>query len=172
MAYSLNRAQLIGNITRDPELRQIPGGSVVANFGIATNYTWKDQQGQKQEKTEFHNIVVWGKLAEIAGQYLKKGMKVFVEGRIQTREWQAEDGSKRYRTEINAENLIMLDRKNSESGVGAYAGFETYSGASQHAGIKNNQGYNDPVPYEEAGVGADEGTDRNKDSVPLDDLPF
>lgn len=108
---SLNRAQLIGNLTRDPELRQTSGGRSVASFGIATNSRWTDASGQTQEKTEFHNIVVWGKLADIAAQYLRKGSKIFVEGRIQSREWEGEDGVKRYRTEIVAENLIMLDRK-------------------------------------------------------------
>lgn len=172
MAYSLNRAQLIGNLTRDPEMRQIPGGSTVANFGIATNFTWKDQQGQKQEKTEFHNIVVWGKLAEIAGQYLRKGMKVFIEGRIQTREWQGEDGIKRYRTEIVAENFIMLDRKSGDGmGSGSYAGFEMYDGPSQHAGLKNNPqaNYDSPSTNDMASV---DSSSNNEDNVPLDDLPF
>lgn len=114
---SLNRAQLIGNLTRDPESRQIPGGQVVCSFGVATNFTWTSSSGEKQTKTEFHNIVAWGKLAEICGQYLKKGMKVFIEGRIQTREWDAEDGSKRNRTEINADNMIMLSNKNSDGGA-------------------------------------------------------
>jgi single-strand DNA-binding protein len=112
MAMSLNRVQLIGNLTRDPELRQIPGGQNVATFGIATNMRWKDQtSGEMKDKPEFHNVVAWRKLAEICGQYIRKGSKVFIEGRIQTRDWEAEDGSKRYRTEIVAENMIMLDRK-------------------------------------------------------------
>lgn len=108
---SLNRAQLIGNLTRDPELRQIPGGSTVASFSIATNFSWKDASGQRQDKAEFHNIVAWRKLAEICGQYLKKGAKVFIEGRIQTRDWEGEDGVKRYRTEIVADNMIMLGHR-------------------------------------------------------------
>jgi len=111
MAMSLNRAQLIGNLTRDPEMKQIPGGQVVTSFGIATNFTWTDQSGQKQSKVEFHNIVAWRKLAEICGQYLKKGSKVFVEGKIQTQDWEGEDGVKRYRTEIVIDNMIMLDKK-------------------------------------------------------------
>ena len=118
MAMSLNRAQLIGNVTRDPELRQIPGGQTVATFSVATNFTWTDSNGQRQEKAEFHNVVAWRKLAEIVGQYMKKGTKVYVEGRIQTREWEGEDGVKRYRTEIVADNIIMLDRKgNSGDGM-------------------------------------------------------
>ncbi|MEK7546416.1 MAG: single-stranded DNA-binding protein [Patescibacteria group bacterium] len=107
---NLNRAQLIGNLTRDPETRTTPNGQTVSSFGVATSSTWKDASGQKQERVEFHNIVAWGKLAEICQQYLGKGRKVFVEGRIQTREWQATDGAKKNRTEIVAENMIMLDK--------------------------------------------------------------
>ncbi len=119
MAMSLNRVQLIGNLTRDPEIKQIPGGTTVASFGVATNFTWKDSNGERQSKTEFHNIVAWRRLAEICGQYLKKGGKIFVEGRLQTRDWEGEDGVKRYRTEIVADNMIMLDRKGEAiSGVG------------------------------------------------------
>lgn len=107
---SLNRAQIIGNLTRDPELRTTTSGQTVANFGVATSSVWTDAAGQRQEKTEFHNIVVWGKLAEICGQYLAKGRKVFVEGRLQTREWEGQDGQKRRTTEIVADTMIMLDR--------------------------------------------------------------
>lgn len=107
---SLNRAQLIGNLTRDPELRTTPAGTSVCSFGIATNRAFTDAQGQKQEQVEFHNIVAWAKLAEICGQYLAKGRRVFVEGRLQTREWQGQDGIKRRSTEIVAEDMIMLDR--------------------------------------------------------------
>ena len=104
----LNRAMIIGNLTRDPEVRTTSGGQNVASFGIATNRAWKDASGQRQEKTEFHNIVAWGKLADICSQYLAKGRKVYIEGRLQTRDWEAQDGSKRQRTEIVAENMIML----------------------------------------------------------------
>jgi len=121
MAMSLNRAQIIGNLTRDPEMRQIPGGQVVTSFSIATNFTWTDQSGQKQDRAEFHNIVAWRKLAEICGQYLKKGSKVYIEGKLQTRSWEAEDGSKKYRTEIVADNMIMLDKKGNTTGTPAPA---------------------------------------------------
>lgn len=107
---NLNRAQLIGNLTRDPETRTTPNGQTVSSFGVATSSTWKDASGQKQERVEFHNIVAWGKLAEICQQFLGKGRKVFVEGRLQTREWQGTDGVKKNRTEIVAENMIMLDK--------------------------------------------------------------
>ena len=107
---NLNRAQIIGNLTRDPESRTTPNGQTVSSFSIATTYTYKDANGQKVEKPEFHNIVAWGKLAEICSQFLAKGRKVYAEGRLQTREWTGQDGQKRNRTEIIAENVILLDR--------------------------------------------------------------
>lgn len=107
---NLNRAMIIGNLTRDPETRTTPNGQTVTNFSIATSFVWKDASGAKQEKPEYHNIVAWGKLAEICQQFLGKGRKVYVEGRLQTRDWEGQDGVKRYRTEIVAENMIMLDR--------------------------------------------------------------
>lgn len=107
---NLNRAMIIGNLTRDPESRTTATGQNVCNFSVATSSQWTDASGQKQERTEYHNIVAWGKLADICTQYLGKGRKVYVEGRLQTRDWEAQDGSKRNRTEIVAENMIMLDR--------------------------------------------------------------
>jgi len=104
----LNRAMIIGNITRDPEVRTTPNGHNVSSFGVATNRYWTDASGQKQSQVEYHNAVLWGKLADIAGQYLHKGDKVYIDGRLQTRDWTAQDGGKRTRTEIVAENLIML----------------------------------------------------------------
>ncbi len=118
---NLNRAMIIGNLTRDPETRTTPNGQTVATFGVATSSSWKDAAGQKQERVEFHNIVAWGKLAEICQQYLGKGRKVYVEGRLQTREWQGQDGAKRNRTEIVCDNMIMLDRAPQGSGSGAAA---------------------------------------------------
>ncbi len=113
---SLNRVQLIGNLTRDPELRTTASGQSVVNFGVATNRQYKDANGQKQDQAEFHNIVAWGKLADICSQYLTKGRQVFVEGRLQTRDWEAQDGSKRRTTEIVAENMIMLGGPGGRSG--------------------------------------------------------
>lgn len=107
---NLNKAMVIGNLTRDPEIRTTPNGQTVASFSVATNYVWTDQSGQKRDKAEFHNVVAWRRLAEIVGQYLKKGSKVYIEGRMQTRDWVGQDGVKRYRMEIIAENMIMLDR--------------------------------------------------------------
>lgn len=107
---NLNKAMIIGNLTRDPETRNTPSGQTVSSFSVATNLVWNDQSGQQQKKVEFHNIVAWRRLAEICQQYLKKGSKVYIEGRLQTSDWTGQDGIKRYRTEIVAENMIMLDR--------------------------------------------------------------
>ncbi len=108
MSRSLNKVQLIGNLGKDPELKYTPSGVAVATFSIATSESWKDQEGNQQEKTEWHNIVAWRKLAEICGEYLKKGKKVYIEGKIQTRNYE-KDGVKRYITDIVADQLIMLD---------------------------------------------------------------
>ena len=117
---SLNKVLLIGNLTRDPELRSTPSGQSVANFAIATNRVWKDpQSGERKEASEFHNIVMWRRLAEIAGQYLRKGSKVFLEGRLQTRSWDDPSGVKKYRTEIIAQSMIMLDKKGATTGAAA-----------------------------------------------------
>lgn len=128
MAYSLNRAQVIGNVVRDPEARQTSNGRMVVNFSVATNRSWTDSSGQRQDQADFHNIVVWGKLAELAAQYIKKGRKIYVEGRMQTRDWTGEDGQKRYRTEIVAENFILLDRAGDAPAGGA--NFERQSNSS------------------------------------------
>ena len=109
---SLNKVQLIGRLGRDPELSYTPSGVAVAKFSIATSERWKDQEGNAQERTEWHNIVAWRKLAEICGQYLKKGSKLYVEGRLQTRSWDDKNsGVKRYATEIVMDDMIMLDGK-------------------------------------------------------------
>ncbi|MDP2692626.1 MAG: single-stranded DNA-binding protein [bacterium] len=105
----LNRATILGRLTRDPEVKTTPNGRTVAKVGIATNRTWTDQSGAKQEKVEYHNCVFWGKIAEIAGQYLSKGKRVYVEGRLQTSDWTDTAGVKKYRTEIIVDNMIMLD---------------------------------------------------------------
>jgi single-strand DNA-binding protein len=113
--YSLNKAMIIGNLTRDPETRTTPSGQVVTSFSVATNIVWTDQNGQQQSKTEFHNIIAWRKLGEICGQYLNKGIKVYIEGRLQTNEWTGQDGNKRQKTEIVADNMIILSPKGSVS---------------------------------------------------------
>ena len=111
MARSLNKATLIGNLTRDPELRYTPQGTAVCTFGLATNRQWTIDSGEKKEDVEFHRIVAWNKLAEICAQLLAKGRKVFVEGRLQTRRWTGQDGQERMTTEIVISEMIILDPK-------------------------------------------------------------
>lgn len=112
---SLNRVTLIGNLTRDPELKYTPQGTAVCTFGLATNREWTDSSGQKQEGAEFHRIVAWGKLGEICSQLLQKGQKVFVEGRLQTRNWKTQDGNDRQITEVVIEEMIALSGSKSQS---------------------------------------------------------
>ncbi|HEY4486473.1 MAG TPA: single-stranded DNA-binding protein [Candidatus Paceibacterota bacterium] len=114
----LNKALIIGNLTRDPELRSLPSGQAVTNFSVATNRVWKDKEGNKQESSEFHNIVTFARQAELVAQYLKKGSSVLIEGRLQTRSWDGEDGKKRYRTEIVADR-VQFGPRSSGSGSGA-----------------------------------------------------
>lgn len=108
---SLNKALLIGHLGRDPEIRYMPEGGAIANLSIATSEKWKDKNGEQQEKTEWHRVSAFGKIAELAGEYLKKGSQVFIEGRIQTRKWQDKDGQDKYSTEIVANAIQFLDRR-------------------------------------------------------------
>jgi len=120
---SVNKVILVGRLGKDPEIRATPGGTSVAKFSLATDDRYTDKSGEKQERTEWHNITAWGKLAEICGQYLRKGKLVYIEGSIRTDSWDdKETGQKRYRTEIHANAMQMLDRKGDENGGGAYAG--------------------------------------------------
>jgi single-strand DNA-binding protein len=112
---SVNKVILMGNLGRDPEVRFMPNGDAVCNFSIATTDTWKDKAGERQEKTEWHNIVMYRRLAEIAGEYLKKGRPVYIEGRLQTRKWQTKEGQDRYSTEIIADSMQMLGGRESSS---------------------------------------------------------
>lgn len=147
--YSLNRATILGNCTRDPEVRQTPSGQSVCSFGVATNRAWTDASGAKQEAADFHNVVTWGKLAEICGQYLAKGRKVYVEGRMQTRSWEGQDGQKRSTTEIVAENVILLDR----------AGGAPASSGSPFAAPPVARPKDDPSPNPD-------------DEIKVEDIPF
>ena len=142
----INKFIGIGNLTKDPELRQTPNGTSVCSFTVATNHSWKDANGAKQEKPEYHNIVAWGKLAEICGNYLTKGRKVYLEGRIQTRDWEGEDGIKRYRTEIIAENMVMLGGR---SDMDSNSGSDNYD-SQMHSSMPQNE----------------------NDEISIDDLPF
>lgn len=132
----LNKAIVYGNLTKDPEIRALPSGVKVASFSLATNRVWKDKEGRKQESAEFHNVVLFGKQAELAGQYLKKGSGLLVEGRMQTRSWDAQDGSKKYRTEIVAESIQFGPR--SQGGGSASQQAET-SGSSSSKSSKDDE---------------------------------
>lgn len=166
MAFSLNRAQIIGNVTRDPEVR-VAGGQKVATFGVATNFVWTDQAGQRKEKAEFHNVVAWRRLAEICEQYLKKGSKIYVEGRMQTRDWEGEDGVKRYRTEIVADNLIMLNRKGEETGGSFGDGEKTFTKMP-----REQRAVKEPAK-EVTKEPAKESTGKTEEEeISIDDLPF
>jgi single-strand DNA-binding protein len=115
---SVNKAILVGRLGRDPETRFTSGGQAVANFSVATDHAYKDKNGERQKRTEWHKVVAWGKLAEIVQKYLKKGSLIFIEGRIETREWQDKEGQKRYSTEIIANEMRMLGSKGDGSGGG------------------------------------------------------
>lgn len=152
--YSLNRATLIGNMTRDPELKQTSNGQNVCTFSIATNRAWTGADGQKQESAEFHNVVAWGKLAEICGQYLSKGRKVYVEGRLQTRDWEGQDGVRRYRTEVIIDNMIILDKPP--------------SGGSGQFKAQATSGFTPPQPA----IKKDEPAVNPDDEIKVEDIPF
>lgn len=154
--YSLNRAQIVGNLTRDPEMRYIPSGQGVCSFAIATNRRWKDKDGNNQEQTEFHEIVAWGKLAEIISQILKRGNKVYIEGRLQTRSWDAQDGSKRQRTEIVAEDFIALSPKGESSNT-----------TSIHEEIKSEPEEAKPTKKTKEEAPSNESEDINLDEIPF-----
>lgn len=126
----LNRATILGRVTRDPEVRSTTSGQSVCTLSVATNRSWTDSAGTKQEKSEFHNFVLWGKLADIAGQYVTKGRRIYLEGRIETRDWTDQAGVKKYRTEIVAENMIMLDGPRGTSPQSPTEGGNNYSAPS------------------------------------------
>ena len=130
----LNKAIIVGNLTRDPEKKALPSGTTVTTFGIATNRVWKDQAGAKQEAVEYHNIVVFGRQAETSAEYLKKGQNVMIEGRIQTRSWEGDDGKKNYRTEIVADRVQFGAKSGGAlSGAGQGASAPSPDEASQEA---------------------------------------
>jgi single-strand DNA-binding protein len=126
----VNKAILVGNLGRDPELRTTPNGQSVVNFTLATSETWTDKSGERVERTEWHRIVVWGRTAEMCNQYLSKGRTVYVEGRIQTREWEDKDGNKRYTTEINANTVNFIGPRGSSGSSGGDSGGEPSGGSN------------------------------------------
>lgn len=151
----LNKVMLIGNLGRDPEVRSTPSGQNVASFSLATNRKWKDRDGNRQEQTEWHNIVCWGRQAEIAGQYLTKGKQIYIEGRIQTRSWDDKtSGEKKYRTEIICDNFQMLGSRgggDGQSGGGGYSGGESsgggYSGGGDSSPASSSGPDDDDIPF-------------------------
>ncbi len=135
MARGINKVILIGNIGQDPEVKYMPSGGAVTNVSVATSETWKDKNtGQPQERTEWHRVVFFNRLGEIAGEYLRKGSKVYIEGALRTRKWQAQDGSDRYTTEIVASEMQMLDGRSDSAGMGGGMG----GGAMNAAAIANS----------------------------------
>jgi len=167
-ARSLNKALLIGNMTRDPELRYTGTGTPVATFGIATNKSWKDANGETKELTEFHNIVSWNKMAEICQQLLAKGMKVYIEGSLTTRSWEDESGVTKYKTEVRVDDMILLDSKGRRG-----AGMDDVSdvpntGPASEAPVDKKE-VKDEKPAKKTAKKAEKETDED----PLDeDLPF
>ncbi len=160
MSGSLNKVLLIGNLGKDPELKVTPSGQPVAKFSVATTETWKNPQGEKQSKTEWHNIVVWGKQAEIAEKYLRKGKQILVEGRIQYREYTDQAGVKKFFTEIRCDHFVMLGRME-EGGGEREGGYSRASASPVGAGVASNSGgpefddmppppsggYDDDIPF-------------------------
>jgi single-strand DNA-binding protein len=142
---SMNKVILIGNLGRDPELRYTQGGSAVTNFTLATNDKWKDKDGNPQERTEWHRIVVWGRAAENCAQYLQKGRSVLVEGRLQTREWEDKEGHKRQTTEINAASVQFLGNRGEGGGAGGSGGSGGSGGAGREAPDAGPPG--DDIPF-------------------------
>lgn len=153
---SLNKVQLIGNLGRDPEVRYMPNGEAVCNFSIATTDRWKNKDGQPQERTEWHNIVIYRKLAEIAGEYLKKGRPVYLEGRLQTRKWQDKDNNDRYTTEIICDQMQML---------GSREGGSDSDGGSGNAAPQQQQ--QRPVAQTQKPAQSNTGFDDFEDDIPF-----
>jgi len=153
----LNKAIIIGNLTRDPELKTLPSGAAVCSFSLATNRVWKDKDGAKQESTEYHNIVVFGRQAETSAQFLKKGQSVLVEGRIQTRSWDDKDGTKKYRTEIVADRVQFGPKAGGTAGASSFG--------QKSVGDAKGKGKSE-APKEEGGI------DYPVEEVNPDDIPF
>lgn len=141
----VNKVILVGNLGNDPEIRYMPNGNAVANLSIATSESWKDQQGNMQERTEWHRVTMYRRLAEVAGEYLKKGSQVYLEGKLQTRKWQDQQGQDRYTTEIIADQMQMLGGRGDGAGQGQSGGYQqrpqSPNAGSQHGGGQNQGGY-------------------------------
>jgi single-strand DNA-binding protein len=184
---SVNKVILVGRLGQNPEVRYTPSGAAVANFSVATNESWTDKSGQKQERTEWHRVVVWGKLAELCAQYLAKGRQCYLEGRLQTRQWQDKDGQTKYTTEVQAQTVQFLgggaregaefnqDQQGHAGGGGGYdqshGGGGAYAGGSgAYAGGGNRGGA--PRPSAGPGAGMSSGNAPEEPSFTEDDIPF
>jgi single-strand DNA-binding protein len=176
---SLNKVQLIGNMTRDPELRYTPQGTAVCTFGLATNRSWTTEGGEKKEETEFHRIVVWNKLAELCSQLLFKGRRIYIEGRLQTRSWTGQDNVAHQTTEIVASDMLILDNKRAEGGEGTEAGGpepveEVVSAEEQQTTKKEEQEPKSKSKTEKDEEKKEEKPEKNEDEgeIKSGDIPF
>lgn len=169
---NLNKAIIVGRVTQDPQLRTTPSGQPVCNFSIATNRTWTDSETkEKQEKAEFHNIVAWRRLAEIANQFLKKGSLVMIEGRIETRSWDDQSGNKKYRTEIVAENMQLGPR--AYGGGGASASDNYNNGDDQENSPKNSGSAEEEIPTIESDTPVSSDDDSEEEGeINVKNIPF
>lgn len=169
---SLNKVMLIGNLTRDVEVRYTPSGTAVATFGLATNRSWSSGDGSdRQEETQFHRIVAWSKLAEICGQLLFKGRKIFIEGRLQTRKFTGQDGQQREITEIVAENMMILDTRNRDGAPMGGANEEDFIGVSEEVSSQPQNDEKEPEKVEKPKKAA-KVAEPVDDSVNVEDIPF
>lgn len=164
MARSLNRVQLIGNLTRDPELRYTPNGTAVCSFGLATNRSWVTDTGEKREETEFHRIVAWNKLAELCSQFLVKGRKVYVEGRLATRNWTTKEGVQRTTTEVVIDNMILLDQRRT--------GQEETSEEAKIPEVSDKEETEAKVKKESKSAKKEKKEEESQEEVTPDDIPF
>ncbi|MBI5044540.1 MAG: single-stranded DNA-binding protein [Candidatus Levybacteria bacterium] len=178
MARSLNRVQLIGNLTRDPELRYTPQGTAVCTFGLATNRSWTTDSGEKHEETEFHRIVSWNKLAELCSQFLVKGRKIYVEGRLSTRSWTGQDGAQKSVTEVVIDDMILLDSKGQQTAVSSTQADEPKEATKPvEKKAKATSPESSDEPKEEKkeapkSVSESERVAPDEEMVPPDDIPF
>lgn len=168
---SVNKVILVGRLGQNPEVRYTPSGAAVANFSVATNESWTDKSGQKQERTEWHRVVVWGKLAELCAQYLAKGRQCYVEGRLQTRQWQDKDGQTKYTTEVQAQTVQFLG---ATAGAGRESGgAEMGYGGAQNAGYgQQGGGYGQNAGFGQGGGAMADTMNPNGPSFTEDDIPF
>lgn len=157
---SLNKVQLIGNLTKDPELKYTPTGTAVVTFSVATNRQWTTDQGEKKDEADFHRCVAWNKLAEICANLLKKGRKVYVEGRLQNRSWQGQDGQTRYTTEVVISDMILLDSKGGSEGV------------TEEFNVPEDFEVNQEAAHEEPKLKTKAKKEESKEEPAGDDIPF